>query len=347
MKALCAAQCLRSWLRSGNNSGGAALTIATIATAAVLLGQAPDRSAIAAAAPQAEKPRVSYVEAKRGKDSGHVTLPATLQAMQEATLHARTSGYVKKWTAEIGDRVSRGQLLVEIEAPELDRELEQSRANLGQIRAQLDLARATATRYRALVKDEAVSSQEVDEKLGALAAREADLASATAKVRQLESLKSFQRITAPFNGTITARNVEIAMRVSLIVAVSLGAQAVTYDAAHWAIGYVRTHSGRAITQLRINMSDGPFHRLYKAVLRLVAEAPASTGITTREIGRRCRPWNQVAKKMQDDCLAALMRDGYIAERQRESASGRGRTGVAYFLNTVDGVDIASTGSVDA
>lgn len=146
---------------------------------------------------------------------------------------------------------------------------------------------------------------------------------------------------------MTARNVEIAMRVSLIVAVSLGVQTITYDAAHWAVDYVRTHSARAITQLRINMSDGPFHRLYKAVLRLVAEAPASTGITTREIGRRCRPWNQVAKKMQDDCLAALMRDGYIAERQRESASGRGRTGVAYFLNTVDGVDIASTGGVDA
>ncbi|MBP7661279.1 MAG: bifunctional DNA primase/polymerase [Burkholderiaceae bacterium] len=146
---------------------------------------------------------------------------------------------------------------------------------------------------------------------------------------------------------MTARNVEIAMRLSLIVAVSLGVQSVTFDAAQWAIDYVRTHSGRTITQLRINMSDGPFHRLYKAVLRLVAEAPASMGITTREIGRRCRPWNQVAKKMQDDCLAALMRDGYIAERQRESASGRGRTGIAYFLNTVDGVDIASTGDVDA
>lgn len=218
MNALRAVERLRRWLHTGKGSGGAALTVATIAAAAVLVGQAPDRSAIAAAAPQAEKPRVSYVEAKRGKDSAHVTLPATLQAMQEATLHARTSGYVKKWTAEIGDRVTRGQLLVEIEAPELDRELEQSRANLGQIRAQLDLARATATRYRALVKDEAVSSQEVDEKLGALAAREADLASATAKVRQLESHKSFQRITAPFNGTITARNVEIG---SLVTAGSL------------------------------------------------------------------------------------------------------------------------------
>ncbi|MBP7661590.1 MAG: bifunctional DNA primase/polymerase [Burkholderiaceae bacterium] len=146
---------------------------------------------------------------------------------------------------------------------------------------------------------------------------------------------------------MTARNVEIAMRLSLIVAVSLGVQSVTFDAAQWAIDYVRTHSGRTITQLRINMSDGPFHRLYKAVLRLVAEAPASMGITTREIGRRCRPWNQVVKKMQDDCLAALMRDGYIAERQRQSASGRGRTGIAYFLNTVDGVDNASTGDVDA
>lgn len=101
-----------------------------------------------------------------------------------------------------------------------------------------------------------------------------------------------------------------------------------------------------LQQLRANMSDGPFHRLYKAVLRLVAEAPAPTGITTREIGRRCRPWNQATKKTQDDCLSALMRDGYIVARDRESASGRGRAGAAYFMNTVDGVDIVSTGGVD-
>lgn len=141
---------------------------------------------------------------------------------------------------------------------------------------------------------------------------------------------------------MTARNVEIAMRLALIVAVSLGAQAVNYDAASWAIDYVRTHSGRTITQLRMHMSDGPFHRLYKAVLRLVVEASVDAGVTTRELGRRCRPWNQATKKTQDDCLAALMRDGYIVERQRQSTSGRGRTGIAYFFNTVDGADIPST-----
>lgn len=187
-----------------------------VATLAVQLSREGANAATGAA--PAERPRVSFVEAKRGKDSAHLTLPATLQALQEATLHARTNGYIKRWTAEIGDRVAKGELLAEIEAPELDRELDQSRAQLAQVRAQLDLARSTATRYRSLVKDEAVSSQEVDEKTAAVAAREADLAALQAKVRQLESLKSFQRIVAPFNGTVVARNVEVG---SLVTAGSL------------------------------------------------------------------------------------------------------------------------------
>jgi len=145
---------------------------------------------------------------------------------------------------------------------------------------------------------------------------------------------------------MTARHCEIAMRLSLVVAASMPVPTITADAAQWSIDYVRSHGARTMQQLRANMSDGPFHRLYKAVLRLVAEAPAPTGITTREIGRRCRPWNQATKKTQDDCLSALMRDGYIVARDRESASGRGRAGAAYFMNTVDGVDIVSTGGVD-
>lgn len=160
------------------------------------------------------RPRVSVVETRRGKDSAHITLPATIQAMREATIHARISGYVRRWTADIGDRVSRGQLLVEIDTPELDRELEQSRAQLAQIRAQLDLARSTARRYRGLVAEDAVSPQEVDEKNAAVAAREADLAAATARVRQLESMDGFQRVRAPFSGAITARNVEVGSLVS-------------------------------------------------------------------------------------------------------------------------------------
>lgn len=154
-------------------------------------------------------PLVSYVVAGHGKPSGEITLPASLHPLQEATVHARTSGYIRRWHAEMGDTVRKGDLLAEIETPELDRELEQARANLAQMRAHLDLARATARRYRALLENEAVSPQEVDEKAGALAVKEADVAAIQAKVRQLESVKAFQRILAPFSGTVTARNVEV------------------------------------------------------------------------------------------------------------------------------------------
>lgn len=202
-----AAPARRRWIIAG--ACGSVIVVALLGTQA---GRSGANAAAGAAA--AERPRVSFIEAKRGKDSAHVTLPATLQALQEATVYARTNGYIRRWTAEIGDRVSKGDVLAEIEAPELDRELDQARAQLGQIRAHLELARTTAVRYRALVKDEAVSSQEVDEKLGAVAAREADQAAAQAKLRQLESMKSFQRVVAPFSGTVVGRNVEIGSLVT-------------------------------------------------------------------------------------------------------------------------------------
>lgn len=212
----------RAWLAFG--------VVGAVASVTFLMINAGRNGAIAAAGVGAgERPRVSFVEARRGKDSAHVTLPATLQALQEATVYARTNGYIKRWTAEIGDHVSKGDVLAEIEAPELDRELDQARAHLSQIRSHLDLARTTAARYRALVKDEAVSSQEVDEKLGAVATREADEAAAQARLRQLESLKSFQRVVAPFSGTVVARNVEVG---SLVTSGSSSATPWLYKLAH-------------------------------------------------------------------------------------------------------------------
>lgn len=159
-------------------------------------------------------PMVVFVAAHRGKGGSEITLPASLHALREATVYARTNGYVKRWLVDMGDRVKSGQLLAEIEAPEVDRELEQARASVAQVKAQSDLARSTADRYRALVKEEAVSPQEADEKIGAQTAREADLAAARAKLRQLESLKAYQRVVAPFSGTVTARNIEIGSLVS-------------------------------------------------------------------------------------------------------------------------------------
>lgn len=175
------------------------------------------RSHVSAAAPPggvSERPLVIFVQAHRGKGAAEITLPATLQALQEATVYARTSGYVKRWLVEMGERVKAGQVLAEIEAPELDREIDQVRATLAQVKANLDLARSTAERYRNLVHDEAVSPQEADEKIGAYAAREADYAAAQAKLRQLESMKAYQRVTAPFTGMVTARNIEIGSLVS-------------------------------------------------------------------------------------------------------------------------------------
>jgi len=192
----------------------AGLALACIAMA--VFGTVPHVGAKAdgAADTDASRPLVVYVLPKRGKDSADITFPASLHALQETTVYARTSGYVKHWLAEMGDHVKAGQLLAEIETPEVDRELDQVRAGSGQARAHLGLARSTAERYRQLLKDEAVSPQDADEKIGALAAREADLAAMQARVRQLESMKAFQRVVAPFGGTVTARNVEIGSLVN-------------------------------------------------------------------------------------------------------------------------------------
>src|SRR5258706_6259248 len=154
-------------------------------------------------------PVVMYVAAKRGSQKADIVLPASLYAMQETTIYARTNGYLKRWQVDIGDQVKAGQLLAEIEAPEVDRELDQAHASRAQVKANLELARVTSERYAALLKDDAVSAQEVDEKRGVHEARKADYASAEANLRRLEQMKSFQRVTAPFPGTIVARNVDV------------------------------------------------------------------------------------------------------------------------------------------
>lgn len=154
-------------------------------------------------------PVVMYVAVKRGSQKADIVLPASLYAMQETTIYARTNGYLKRWLVDIGDQVRAGQVLAEIEAPEVDRELDQAHAALAQVKANRELARVTSDRYAALLKDEAVSPQEVDEKHGVHEARKADYAAAEANLRRLEQMKSFQRVLAPFSGTIVARNVDV------------------------------------------------------------------------------------------------------------------------------------------
>jgi len=143
-----------------------------------------------------------------------LVLPGTMEAFVEAPIYARTNGYLKKWYHDIGSRVQQGELLAEIDTPEVDQQLSQSRADLATAQANAHLSEITSSRYAELLKTDGVSKQEVDNAAGDLAAKRAIVQSAEANVRRLEEMKSFQRIYAPFSGVITRRNVDIGMLIN-------------------------------------------------------------------------------------------------------------------------------------
>jgi RND family efflux transporter MFP subunit len=136
-------------------------------------------------------------------------LPGTVQAYIEAPIYARTSGYLKEWHTDIGAQVTKGQLLGEIETPEVDQQLSQAQADLATARANESLSNSTNARWKGLLATESVSKQDADEKAGDAAAKKAAADAASANVARLRDLESFKRVLAPFNGVITARNTDI------------------------------------------------------------------------------------------------------------------------------------------
>jgi len=138
-----------------------------------------------------------------------LALPGTLRGHTEAALHARTNGYLKSWTKDIGDPVRKGETLAVIDAPEAEQELAQARAAGAQVEARLGLAESSLARWQALRERDAVSQQEVDERRAAVRQARADLAAANANIQRLEELRSFRRIVAPFDGVVVRRNVEV------------------------------------------------------------------------------------------------------------------------------------------
>ena len=153
-------------------------------------------------------PTVTVTNVSRLASTVQLSLPGDVRAFEETRIYARADGYLLRWHNDIGAKVQAGQMLAEIDTPELDQELNQSRASLAQAQANLTLARSSAERWQGLLKDRAVSQQEVDEKTSALAAREADVKAAEAAVGRLEKLSSFKKVRAPFAGTITRRYVD-------------------------------------------------------------------------------------------------------------------------------------------
>ncbi len=154
-------------------------------------------------------PTVGVIQPATEPADEELTLPAQLRAYVESSIYSRTNGYLLRWTRDIGSHVNKGELLAEIDTPEVDQELSQAKASRQQIEAQLQLAKVSAERWSNLRKTDAVSQQEADQQTSAYQQAQANLAAAEANVRRLEQLESFKHIYAPISGVIIRRNTDV------------------------------------------------------------------------------------------------------------------------------------------
>jgi RND family efflux transporter MFP subunit len=154
-------------------------------------------------------PTVHVVSPESGHGGGELDLPGRLQAYARAPIFARTSGYLKYWKADIGQKVKAGDLLAEIETPDLDQQLLQAKADLASARANEALALTTAKRWQAMRDSDSVSRQEVDEKTGDYEAKHALAQAAQANLERIQALKGFAKLVAPFDGVVTARETDV------------------------------------------------------------------------------------------------------------------------------------------
>ncbi len=171
--------------------------------------RAQDSKKLAAGTNALDTEPVTLTHAQQGAPDSEITLPSTLQGFSDSPVYARTSGYVAHWYADIGTHVHQGELLAQIESPEVDQELNQARAALSQTQANLVLAGITAKRYQELIPTNAVAQQEVDQNNQNLDAQKAGVQAAIANVNRLEQLQGFEKVVAPFDGIITQRRTDI------------------------------------------------------------------------------------------------------------------------------------------
>ena len=195
--------------RRGVWIAGLAILIVAGAIVARFVGRAHAERALARATLEAAVPSVNVIHPEAGAPNQEIALPGYTQAFTDTPVYARTSGYLKSWRVDIGARVKKGDLLAEIETPEVDQQLRQARADLATARANLNLAVITAERNQNLLKTRSVSTQDRDNAEGALAADKAIVESNEGNVGRLEQLQSYEKICAPFDGIVTARNIDI------------------------------------------------------------------------------------------------------------------------------------------
>ncbi|MBV8681461.1 MAG: efflux RND transporter periplasmic adaptor subunit [Caulobacteraceae bacterium] len=189
--------------------GLAALAIAGGLVTWGLLSRVQANQQVATWTQQAMIPDVKVLDLRQTSAEGDLVLPATIQAFYDAPIHARVSGYLKKWYADIGTPVKAGQVLADIDTPDLDQQLAQAKADLATAQANEALSDVTAKRWNSLLTRNAVSRQEADEKNGDLAGKRSLVTAAQANVARLEALESFKHIVAPFSGVVTTRSTDV------------------------------------------------------------------------------------------------------------------------------------------
>jgi RND family efflux transporter MFP subunit len=189
------------------------LGIAFISVAALLASgiwsRVKARTVLRSETAQAAVTSVSVVSPERTTPAQEIILPGNVQPFITSPIYSRTNGYLQKWYVDIGAQVKQGELLAVIETPEVDQQVEQSLSNLNTAKANLTLAEITKNRYEALLKAHAVSQQDVDNAVGTYNANKAIVEASQANVKQLQALQSFEKIYAPFEGVVTARNTDI------------------------------------------------------------------------------------------------------------------------------------------
>ena len=190
-----------------------ALAVVSFAVAAVLAygiwSRVRASKKLGAETSQLAVTQVSVISPKQTAPAQEIILPGNVQPFISSPIYARTNGYLKNWYVDIGAPVKQGQLLAVIDAPEVDQQLAQSLSNLNTAKANLALAEITKNRYEGLIKTNAVAQQDVDNAVGSYKANQAIVAADEANVKQLQALQSFEKIYAPFDGVVTARNTDI------------------------------------------------------------------------------------------------------------------------------------------
>ena len=204
------------------------LAILLVAGGFAIARRLTERGALAKETEKLAIPTVGVTKPSTEPAADQLVLPAQLQAYVESAIYARTNGYLLRWTRDIGSHVNKGDLLAEIDTPEIDQEISQAKATRQQTEAQLQLAKSTAERWTNLRKTDSVSQQEADQQVSAYAQAQANFAAADANVRRLQQLESFKHVYSPISGVVTRRNTDVG---ALITAGSTGQSKELFDVA--------------------------------------------------------------------------------------------------------------------